>query len=357
MRFPRLADFLGAVWLGLGLGALAGEAEGGESDWDGIYAESGTFINEQGEESHGVLADYAVLELQGDRFKYWHFSDAVGFRAYPIKGRFSRQGELMELESDELMPTERDWVATTVKGVEGIWPKKGLQEWREGKLPLSVPVLVKVAEGPTGKEGLDKAAFKFPSVTPLLNREAAKQFWTEQNRKYVERYKDVPEPLRTLMRERSCRDDGGMQGYRNAVLILQERMDPLLVKQLVAETGEGVSVVVGPMVLEDIYGPSHLLPDRPAFEKTLAHRRAALLALVDAMGEAKNRQALTATLLVFLRASGLESVELEIGQGSPLRLSWVAKRKTYVSYTFSDEVRARCCAWARSKVEEKFALP
>ena len=184
------------------VGVLPAMADDEVANLDGIYTESRTMIGEEGEEQIFFPYDHAVLELQGDRFKFWHFSDCIGFRKFPISGKFLLNGENLELESDKLEPSEKRYVVTTIKGVTGIWPEKELQNWKDGKSPIIVPILVRVADGPSGKE-LDQTAFKFPSVTPLFDKDAAEQYWTKDREKHDARYMDVPEPLRSLLREKS----------------------------------------------------------------------------------------------------------------------------------------------------------
>ena len=319
---------------------------------DGIYTESNTHVNEQGREVTGFPCDYAVLELQGDRFKFWHFSDHLSSTKYPISGKFSRKGESIELESDALTLFPKRYVVTTIKGVSGIWPEEELQAWKDGKHPIMVPILLRVASGPTGDE-LDQKAFKFPSVTPLLDKAAAKRFWNEQQKKHIARFMDVPEPLRTLLREHSNQGDGDLVGYRNLVLEQQKKLDAKLIKQLLGETGKGVSIVVGPMVLQDLYGCG-LFSGEPAFTKNDTTKRAALQALVDAMFEAKNSHAMNAALLVFLRTSGLKQIKCTCTDGTLVMLRYEKGRTTTKSYDFNEVVLTDCQRWAAERLVELF---
>ena len=124
-----------------------------------------------------------------------------------------------------------------------------------------------MADGPSGKE-LDQTAFKFPSVTPLFEKDAAKQYWIKQREKHDARYMEVPDPLRSLLRARSRQDDPDLAGYKKLILAQQQELNPILMKQLFAETGSGVSIVVGPMTLKDLFGCGALFTDEPAFTKS-----------------------------------------------------------------------------------------
>ena len=328
------------------LGTLSAFAESKVDSLDGIYTQPRMFLNDQGLEVEGFQMDHIVLELQGDRFKFWHFSDRIGSQKYPITGKYSRDGELLELESDDLASFWRRYVATTIKGVTGIWPEKKLQAWRNGEHPYSVPILVRVADGPSGKK-LDQDSFKFPSVSPLLNKETARQFWTKEKKKHDARYMNVTDPLRTLLRERSSRDDDTREGYKELVLKQQQELDPKLIKQLLSEIGNGVSVVMGPKVLQDIFGQDSSYFDEPAFMKNDISKRAALQTLVDAMPEVKNERALNAALLVFLRSTGLKQIDLTCAGDERVKLSWGENgRRSIKSYHFSEAVRSECQSWA-----------
>lgn len=335
------------------VGAIPAMATDEPASLDGIYTESRTMINNEGQETQFMPGDHAVLELRGERFKFWHFSDRIGSRKFPINGKFTLKGESLELVSDELNAWEKRYVVTTIKGVTGIWPEKELQNWKDGKLPTIVPILVRVADGPSGKE-LDQTAFKFPSVTPLFEKDAAKQYWIKQREKHDARYMEVPDPLRSLLRARSRQDDPDLAGYKKLILAQQQELNPILMKQLFAETGSGVSIVVGPMTLKDLFGCGALFTDEPAFTKSDHTKRAALQTLVDALPEAKNSQCLNGALLVFLRTTGLKKIDLTTSNGVQVKISWDAGRTTRKSYEFSKAVAVECQNWANERLIDLF---
>jgi len=329
-------------------------AEEGLLQLDGVYTESRTFINEEGEEAIGIPYDYAVLELQGDRFFYWHFSDVISGQEYPITGTYSLEEGQLELMNDELNDGETHWVVTTIKGVSGIWSKQELKKWQEGAYPVSAPILVKVAKGPMGGEGLNQEAFEFPSVTPLIDKEVAKKYWAEQKTKHEARYNNVPDPLRSLLRAGTDQTDGNMIGYRDLVKRQQSNPDPLLINQLISEIGKEVSIVVGPMTLQDLYNVGPTFPTNPEFEKNQQTKRKALQILVDALSLAKNQKALEAALMVFLKASGVPSIDLTGDNGIRVKLSWDKNRKTISSFKFDESIRDQCQEWAQEQLSNKF---
>ena len=315
------------------------------TDLDGIYTESTTMINRDGKESVFFPYDHVVLELQGDRFKYWHFSHGRAFPDHPLTGEFTREGEKIELKSNATSMLNKQFVATIIKGVPAIWPADELQAWKNGEYPTTVPALVRVADGPSG-DALDQTTFKFPKVTPLLDKEAAAKKWEEEQKKHEARYLDVPDPLRTLLRAKSKRNDGNLDAYRKLVIEQQKNPDPKLVKQLIAETGNGVSIVVGPMTLKDLYGHGALSSDAKAFDQKDASQRKALESLVSAMPEAKNSQALNAALMIFIRTTGLFGIDLTCADGTQVKITSREGRSTTKSYDFNETVAAGCEAWA-----------
>ena len=352
--YPLMTTAYWSLLIVLCLHGQSGWAEEDLPQLDGVYTESRTFIDEEGEETTGIPYDYVVLELQGDRFLYWHFSDRIGIREYPITGTYSLKEGQLELMSDELNDGETYWVVTTIKGVSGIWPKKELKKWQEGAYPVMVPILVKVAQGPMGAEGLNQKNFLFPSITPLLDKEAARKYWAEQKAKHEARYNDVPDPLRNLLRTMTERTDGNMIGYRDLLERQQTNPDPLLVNQLISEIGKGVSIVVGPLTLQDLYALNPIIPANPNLEKNQQTKRKALQILVDALSFAENQEALEAALMVFLKASGVTSIDLTGDNGIRVKLSWNENRKTTRSFKFNESIRDQCQEWAQEQLNNKF---
>ena len=350
LEWPRSAKLF---FLALSLGITSPSVAEELPTLDGIYTESRTSIDQEGKKIQFLLHDYAILELQGEQFKYWHFSDRIGTRKFPITGKFTRNGENIQLQSDKLIANqyinEKDYVATTIKGVTGIWPTKDLQDWKNGKHPTSAPILVRVANALSG-EKLDQGDFKYPSVMPLINIEAAKKYWHEEQKKHDQRFQDLPDPLRTLLRKHSSRNDPNLHAYRALIREQHQQVDPELINQLMAQTGKGVSIVVGPMILKDIYGYSYFNSKKPAFTKTDATKNAALRTLVSAFSEAKTSHALNAALQIFIRSTGLNKIDLTCSNGVRVKLTWNEKQQSVKGYTFSETVCTECQAWATEQL-------
>jgi len=98
--------------------------------------------------TESIILDHALLELHGNEFRYWHFSDVLGFSQYPISGTFTRDGEIIELVSDLLRTPQKRYVSTTIEGVTGTWAEKDLDDWRANKGTTAVPAPFKTVPAP-----------------------------------------------------------------------------------------------------------------------------------------------------------------------------------------------------------------
>ena len=194
------------------------------------------------------------------------------------------------------------------------------------------------------------AGFSYPSIKPLYDMDAVKKYWMNQADEHEARYCDIPEPLRTLLRERTREDDGDMVGYKQAIQRIQANPDPLVIKQLVEIMGSGPHQVVAAGVLKHIFLSSVFLPDQPAFMKNKDSRQQALAILVDVIDDAKDGTALTPVLLVLLEASGIDEMKLKVGNQN-LAFSRKEGGISYQSFTYSPEVSKACQAWFKSRLE------
>ena len=327
--------------------SVFGEEPETKIDLDGIYTIPRTSIDKKGNEVKILPGHWTVLELSGSTFKHWFFSDRISKdNKSPVVGKFSRNGDIIELETEARYVFDKRFVATTINGVFGLWPEKQFKDLKKGKFSNQLPLLVRVADGPAG-EVLDQDAFVFPDVMPLFDKAAAKKFWAEEERKYTVRFTKVPEPLRKLVRTRSDRNDHGMTGYKKLVADQQRELNKEIVQQLIAEIGKGISIVEGPMILNELYGHGILQSDPPLFNHNDVSKRSALQILVDAMGSAHNSHALSAVLMVFLRTAEMPGMDLVCSDGTRVKMSWRQDGYTHKSYQFSVLVRDECQRWAK----------
>ena len=333
-------------------------AETPEDVMDGVYTSSRTCMNEEGEEQAFFPYDWTILELHQGQFRYWFYSDCITpGKKNPVTGTFAKQGDLVVLDHEEFPSGSKRYVAKTIKGVFGLWTEKGLKEWQTGVQVIWPAMLVRVADSPYAKDIPDSIEswdppkdFTYPSIQSLFDAEAVNKYWAKEKEKHEARYNDIPEPLRTLLREKTRRDDGDLVHYKQAIERIQKNLDPILIKQLVKTMGRGQHQVTSPQVLKDIFLPSSLLPDQPAFQKDDQSRLQALTILVDSMQYARDQQALQPMLLVFLEASGVNTMKLEAGDGQTIKISKKDGTSSYNSFNFTPEIRSECQAWAQSQL-------
>src|SRR5262245_33499401 len=84
----------------------------------------------------------AFLELNGDKFRYWSYSD-VGppFHKEPIAGHYSFEDGKVTLQSKEIY--DPNYFADVINGVPVLWATSGLKVWCEQKKIYDYAVLIK----------------------------------------------------------------------------------------------------------------------------------------------------------------------------------------------------------------------
>ena len=74
-----------------------------------------------------------ILELRGEKYRYWFSSDVGRFNdypSYPISGRFTAQGPIIRLQhTDKSLQTE--WVFRRVDGEITLWRPSAVSWWHE----------------------------------------------------------------------------------------------------------------------------------------------------------------------------------------------------------------------------------
>ncbi len=331
-----------------------------DQDVNGVYTIFRTMIDENGKEVQTVPYSWPVLELNDGKFRYWHFSDSVSPDVkFPVQGDFSMEDGALVLEHEKLLPSNR-YVPATIKGISGLWTAKSLRVWKTEKQVVSHEILVRVANAPLNRDQLEHLAkndystipkgFSFPSIKPLYDAESIKRFWAKEKQNYELRYSDLPEPLRTLLRKKTRKDDGSLVHYKKAIERLQKKMDRVLIEQLVGVMGKGRHQVMAPLVLNDIFVKSSLIPEQPIFTKSMKQRQRALTVLVDAIPLAKDGEALAEILLVFLEASGVHQMNIDAGD-TKIKLSRNGGAISVTSFEFGPEVLKECHRWANSQIK------
>ncbi len=344
--FARLVSFGFIVMVALS-SAKADEGKGNQLE--GIYTCPNTMINDRGEEQVVIYYSGEILELRGNQFRYWFYSDDQGEEKYPIAGAVERQGPLIILHHDKW---SKRYISATVDGVFGLWTEDGLATWRHGKKAMHPAILVRVGDGPVVGDAPHSEEFKYPSIKALFDPKDVGDYWAKEKQDYEDRYSDLHEPLKSFLREYSKRDDANLAGYQEAVRIFQKNPDPVLLRQMVEVMGNGPHPVVVPLALDDLFLSGPLVPGPPAFMATPETRMHALGLLVDAIPHAKDSGALTKIMLVFLEASGIHQMDLTLSDGQKLKFSRNGTGTSYNTFRYGSTAAAECQAWAMSKIKE-----
>lgn len=243
-----------------------------------------------------------TLELKNGRFRYWFYSDVVTGNepAYPLTGSYSLSGSTLQLNHPGISDPKR--TLAVVNGVPVLWRADGLDLWTKEERLHPYGVLLRV-EGQTG-DPLEAAR---PSLTSLKSAKLQDRDRSE----YENRYKEQPEEVRTLLRARSHRPDPHLDAYRKEIARARIRPDPKLLRQLVALMGHGSPTAIDAnSILEDLFQSGWLIKEQPPFLENPVARKEVFLDLIAALDRAPDRWALENALLVFLRASGIQKIDL-----------------------------------------------
>lgn len=245
-----------------------------------------------------------ALELKDGKFRYWFYSDVGGDKTkYPLVGTYVVKKEKLLLQSPDIHPKER--ILSTLNGHSVLWRDDGLKLWREQKRIHPYAVLIRAS----GNKVDDPWANR-PSVKLLYDQEMIRR----EEEEYQTRYHDQDEPVRSLLRARTQRNDPDLKEFASQIRKARANLNDHILRQLIARMGyeNTVESIQAESILSELYESSILIPEKPPFiasEKTLHE---SLNLLVEAMSEAKDREALTSTLILFLRVSGIGKMDLPI---------------------------------------------
>ncbi len=306
------------------------------------------------------------LRLGDGTFRYWFRSDAVveGGPTDPLEGRYSVAGDVVTLHHPEIHQGGRTFML--VNGVPVLWRQDGLRVWREHRRIHPYGVMIRV-------EGDDPMRARPRSVEVLEDDELRAALEKE----YQERHNDAPEPIRTLLRARSERDDPNLDKLRAALDKARRDLDPRLFAELVylLDQRESHFHVEGRMLLEGLIA-------RPFWQETDpfggddAWRQRALERLADAIAGARTPLGLESCVEAFLRAVGGGAAEIEIPGGrSKLHVSWKRTENgetssstagTWLSGEPESDASAKetmkraisaVQAWCRAELDRRFPKP
>jgi hypothetical protein len=191
-----------------------------------------------------------------------------------------------------------------------------------------------------------------------------------EEREYQGRHNDQPEPVRALLRARSLRGDANMDTYKAELTRVRSELNPRLVAQLVALLGyDSRNGIEARMILEDLYTKTWLVDEDPPIMQSEETLREALTVLVDALGSARDRNALEHTLMLFLQVAGVGELEVDIPSvGVRVALRYENGAQSYGSgsvpgaetrpstYRWEEEidvVAAACQEWCRQQLRTR----
>lgn len=300
-----------------------------------------------------------VLELDHGNYRYWFYSDVGGdVEVFPKVGKYTRKGDVLSFEAPDNEISDR--IASSLNGMAVLWTSDGLKGWQERGRIHPYAVLIRVDE-----QKVDEPWAGRPSIRSLYNQEMLKR----EEDEYQNRYNDLSEPLRSLLRADTLRGDSDLSTLKAEILKFRSNMDARVIGQLVSRMGydEGVESIRAENILERIYRADWLIEEHPPYLRSAESCRKALHMLVDAMGHAKDRKALQDTLILFLRVSHVDEIDLPIPEaGVHMRLQ-VLGDKGYSDasgsikggaqpkdYRWHDEisiVNQECQKWCRARVE------
>jgi hypothetical protein len=265
-----------------------------------------------------------TLELKGGKFRYWFYSDVVsGSTKYPLSGSYSVWGNTLVLLKPELLLETR--TIAELNGVNVLWRGDGLKLWKNEKRIQPYAVLI---QNPLHVEA-DQTP-EPPSVEWIYTDEMR----SLRKKRHEQRFNDQPAEVRAMLRARTLQGDEDLSVYRAEILKARIKPDPNLIQQLVALLGynNGLGVDAN-MILEDIYLSTHLMPDEPATRRSKDELQHALGILIDGFSVAPDRSALEAALLIYLRASRVGKMLLEIPEGGVRLKLEAADGEAGASYT------------------------
>ncbi|HRT05314.1 MAG TPA: hypothetical protein P5204_06410 [Kiritimatiellia bacterium] len=243
-----------------------------------------------------------AVELQDGRFRYWFYSDvATGENVeYPLSGAYEVRGDKIRLLHDGIYRNERTLAVVQDQAV--LWRDDGLRYWQSERRIHPFAVLVRTSAPPLEDPWRDR-----PSIKRLYDE----QMVAREKREYEERFSDLPEPVRTLLRDHTTRHDPNLTAYCRAIRVIRRNPDPVLIQQLVGLLG-GPRKTEASVILNEIYWLGHIPDEDPAAMKSPAARRKAVEALIDAMDQARDPSIVDNCLVMFLAAAQVPKIVLTV---------------------------------------------
>lgn len=245
-----------------------------------------------------------VVELKDGRFRYWFYSDVSTGREpeYPLSGAYRVAGDRLTLEHDRIFRKER--TIAVLNGVDVLWRDDGLELWKKDRRIHPYSILIRMPGLKDGSKVDGRPSLEILQTPEMKAREQKED---------EERFNDAPAEARVLLRARSRRDDPHLKEYRQEIAAARDQPDPKLVAQLIGLLGRTSSVSIeADSILKDLFQETFLIRPAPPFLKDPASKKKALETLIDGLPSATDRNALESTLMLFLRISGLDRIDLAV---------------------------------------------
>ena len=295
-----------------------------------------------------------TIELRAGKFRYWFYSDVVtpDRPQYPLTGTYRIDGKTLVLDHVKIHSKER--TIATVNGTDVLWRDDGLRLWEKEKRLHPYAVLLRVSGATDGSRVKSRPSIESLKTKELKDRDKAE---------YDERFNEVPDKARTLLRARSLKGDSNLDAYKKAIAKARVQPSPELVAQLVGLLHhDSPASIESRMILEDLFLETWLVKEAPAFSKDQASKQKALEAMIAALSSARDRNALEHTIMLFLQVSGVSKIDLPIeGAGVRISLEYRADgAKSYDSRGPDDidwlevisQVIPECQKWMRVQLSE-----
>lgn len=245
-----------------------------------------------------------TLELFHGRFRYWFNSDMGTDKKplYPFAGTYDVHSNVIMLIHNEIYATNR--TIMTVQGQTVLWREDGLRLWQTERRIHPFAVLLRVSAPPLADKWPERPSLRLLYDQQMSDRDA---------KEYDERFNDQAEPVRTILRANTLRDDPEMTAYKQAVLAARQELPPKLIEQLVSLLGHNMRhAIEAKMILEEIYTKQGITGKAPSFLETPTTRRKTLENLINAMTKAKDESAIEDCLVLFLCAADIREIDLSV---------------------------------------------
>ena len=132
----------------------------GTSQFDGVYCTAREISGSSG----------TILELKGEKFRYWFYSDLIGPDGpeYTITGSYRVVDGKLVLDHGQV--TQKEWFPDVINGVPVLFRDDALKIWREQGRLYDYGILIKAPSADLSDDSAER-----PSITVLYDEEMKKR--------------------------------------------------------------------------------------------------------------------------------------------------------------------------------------